>query len=84
MKKTYIITGGAAIIHGVGDVRVEYKPGAEIELMDEEAARLGISVELKIGAGKAGIEANEPSGTPPEETEGKTKGFLKSFSKGKK
>ena len=50
MKKTYIIIGGATIIHGIGDIRVEYKPGAEIELMDEEAARLGISVELKSAA----------------------------------
>ena len=71
MKKTYIIIGGATIIHGIGDIRVEYKPGAEIELMDEEAARLGQSVTLKP------VNSVIPEvfiGNPVKETIGKSKG----------
>ncbi len=47
MKKIYIV-GDCVIIHGIGDVRTEYKSGMGIELTDEEAARFGNSVKLKV------------------------------------
>ncbi|GEM_PF-4338097 len=81
MKKTYIIIGGATIIHGIGDVRIEYKPGAEIELMDEEAARLGISVELKPVPESLSRETKENPDANKETTD---KGFARFLKKSKK